>query len=85
MKNVIIQKDQYIDNSVRVNYYEKDFSFKRKKLIIDDETEELLENEVTLTKNRLLFCERLVWIDNEQELDNLIEQHRKEWELKINS
>ncbi len=85
MKKVIITKDEYIDNSVRVSYSIKGITVKKPSFKIDEETNELVKTETSLTKNMLLLCERLEWKNNENELDSIIEQHRKEWELKINS
>jgi hypothetical protein len=76
MKNIFITKDSYINNSVRVNYFQKncirkmkfpEFNQEKKKIQIIDREE---------TYDKLLFCERLTWVENESELESVI-QHKK--------
>jgi hypothetical protein len=85
MKTVITLKDEYIDNSVRVNYFEKDFILKQTINTINENTGRLEKAEKIEKINKLLFCERLIWSNNESELDSIIVEHRQEWETKINS
>ena len=76
MKNIFITKDAYIDNSVRVNYFEKDYIRKIKTPQFNQETKkiEIIEREETYDK--LLLCERLTWNENESELDSVIQDKK---------
>jgi len=76
MKNIFITKDSYIDNSVRVNYFQKDFIKKMKFPQFNQEKKklEILEREETYDK--LLFCERLTWSENESELESVIQDKK---------
>jgi len=80
MKNILVTKDAYINNSVRVNYFEKDsirkiklpeFNQEKKKLEIIDREE---------TYDKLLFCERLTWVENESELEGVIQDKKAQLE-----
>ena len=73
MKNIFITKDSYIDNSVRVNYFEKDFIKKMKFPQFNEETKTLEIVERQETYDKLLFCERLTWNENESELEGVIQ------------
>jgi hypothetical protein len=84
MKNVFVAKDAYIDNTVRVNYWEKDRVIKRKTLEFNNETKKLETKEVEEIKDSLLFCERLGWENEEAEIDQLIEKNRLNYLEKIN-
>ena len=76
MKNIFTTKDSYIDNSVRVNYFQKDFIKKMKFPQFNQEKKklEILEREETYDK--LLFCERLTWSENESELESVIQDKK---------
>ena len=80
MKNIFITKDSYIDNSVRVNYFQKDFIKKIKFPQFNEETKkiEIIENQEIYDK--LLFCERLTWIENESELEGVIQDKKAQLE-----
>ena len=82
-------KDAYIGQSVRVNYWDptaKRFERRMRNLstlvLADGEfprPEDLFE-EVEVTYENLLFCERLTWTADEAELDARIEAKRAELE-----
>ena len=80
MKNIFITKDSYIDNSVRVNYFQKDFIKKIKIPQFNEETKkiEIIENQEIYDK--LLFCERLSWNQNESELEGVIQDKKAQLE-----
>lgn len=78
MKNIFITKDAYIDNSVRINYFEKDSIRKIKIPQFNQEMKKIETIEREEIYNKLLFCERLSWIENESELDSVI-QDKKEY------
>lgn len=78
MKNIFITKDAYIDNSVRVNYFEKDSIRKIKTPQFNQETNKIEIVEIEEIYDKLLFCERLTWSGNESELDSVIENKRIE-------
>jgi hypothetical protein len=84
MKNVFVTKDAYIDNTVRVNYWEKDRVVKRKTLEFNEETKKIETKEIEEIQDHLLFCERLNWVAEETELDAQIESTRLLLENKIN-
>lgn len=84
MKQVYRTKDAYQDNSVRVNYFEKDAVREFKRPQWNEETEQMEIITVQETYENLLFCERLFWETSETELDEQIEQSRQAWEAKIN-
>ena len=85
MKQVYITKDAYLDNSMRVNYFEKDAIRTYKVSKFDEETLQMIEETIEENYDNLLFCERLFWENNETDLDQQIEQTRQEWEEKINN
>jgi hypothetical protein len=76
MKNIFITKDAYVDNSVRVNYFEKDSINKIKFPQFDQETKKLEIVEREETYDKLLFCERLTWVENESELEGVIQDKK---------
>jgi hypothetical protein len=80
MKNIFIIKDSYIDNSVRVNYFEKDFIRKIKFHQFNQGTKKLEIIEREETYDKLLFCERLIWIENESELEGVIQDKKTQLE-----
>jgi hypothetical protein len=84
MKQVYITKDAYQDNSVRVNYFEKDVVRIYKRPEWNDETKKIEEKETQEIYDNLLFCERLFWEIDEIELNEQIEQTKHHWESKIN-
>jgi len=94
MKTVTITKDAYIDNSVRVNYFDKNATRKERRIkpyetltfSVSGEfpkPEDMFE-EVEVVYDNLLFCERLTWSKKEKELDKQIEAKRLEFEKSIN-
>lgn len=85
MKQVYITKDAYQDNSVRVNYFEKDAIREFKRLEWNEETKQIEEKITEEIYDNLLFCERLLWENDETELEERIEQNRQAWEVKINN
>jgi len=76
MKNIFITKDSYINNSVRVNYFQKDFIKKIKIPQFNEETKKLEIVEREETYDKLLFCERLTWVENESELEGVIQDKK---------
>jgi hypothetical protein len=76
MKNIFITKDAYIDNSVRVNYFGKDSIKKMKLPQFNQETKKLEIIERQETYDKLLFCERLIWNENESELEGVIQDKK---------
>ena len=80
MKNIFITKDSYIDNSVRVNYFQKDSIRKIKFPQFNEETKKLEIVERQETYDKLLFCERLTWIENESELEGVIQDKKAQLE-----
>jgi hypothetical protein len=94
MKTVTITKDAYIDNSVRVNYFDKNATRKERRMkevssfvfSLSGELpkpEDMFE-EVEVAYENLLFCERLKWTNEESELDEQIEAKRLEFENGLN-
>ena len=94
MKTITITKDAYIDNSVRINYFDKNATRKERRIKPYDtltfsvsgefpKPEDMFE-EVEVTYENLLFCERLKWDKDESELDEQIENKRLEFEKSIN-
>ena len=80
MKNIFITKDSYIDNSVRVNYFQKDCIRKIKTPQFDQETKKIEIRESQETYDKLLFCERLTWNENESELEGVIQNKKTQLE-----
>jgi hypothetical protein len=80
MKNIFITKDSYIDNSVRVNYFEKDYIRKMKLPHFNQKTKKLEIVERQETYDKLLFCERLTWNENEHELEGVIQDKKTQLE-----
>jgi hypothetical protein len=85
MKQVYTIKDTYQDNSVRVNYFEKDVVREFKRTQWNEETKKIETITVQEIYDNLLFCERLFWETNESELDVSIENTRSAWEERINN
>jgi len=85
MKQVYTIKDAYKDNSVRVNYFEKDAAKEFKRPQWNEETKQTEIITVEKIYDNLLFCERLFWETDEIELDDKINQTRQQWEERINS
>jgi hypothetical protein len=94
MKTVTVIKDAYIDNSVRVNYFDKNATRKEKKIknlttfvptVSGEEYPDLNDilEEVEVTYDKLLFCVRLKWTNEESELDEQIEAKKLELEANI--
>lgn len=100
MKTVTVTKDAYIDNSVRVNYFDPMATRKENRMKplvalafslsgspslsgVNIPQQDLFE-EVDITYENLLFCERLKWDKEESELDEQIENKRLEFERQIN-
>ena len=84
MKQVYTTKDAYQDNSVRVNYFEKDAVRIYKYPEWNEETQKIEQKEIEEIYDELLFCERLFWETSETELDANIENTRNNWEERIN-
>jgi hypothetical protein len=82
MKNIFITKDSYINNSFRVNYFQKDCIRKMKLPEFDQETKKLEIVEREETYDKLLFCERLTWNENESELEGVIQDKKTQLENK---
>ena len=80
MKNIFITKDSYVDNSVRVNYFQKNFIKKMKFPEFDQETKKVKIVEHQETYDKLLFCERLTWNENESELESVIQDKKAYFE-----
>jgi len=85
MKQVYTTKDAYQDNSLRVNYFEKNAMREFKQPQWNEETKKMEMITVQETYDNLLFCERLFWENNETELDNQIEENRQKLEERINN
>lgn len=85
MKTVIIKKDEYIDNSVRVSFYEKDALIKVKTLEYDEKLNKAKIINKTIKQDNLLYCTRLEWNTDEFELSKQIEELKHRWEIEINS
>jgi len=85
MKQVYTIKDSYQDNSVRVNYFEKDARRTYKIPKFNEETLQIDQETIEEYYDNLLFCERLFWNTNEIELEEQIENTRQYWEEKINT
>jgi len=85
MKTVYYTKDAYQDNTFRVNYFEKDAIKKNIIFTIKDETGEVIQTLEESYYDKLLFCHRLEWTINENELDIYIEEVRIYWENRINT
>lgn len=85
MKTVYYTKDAYQNNTMRVNYFEKD-AIKRNITFQYNEETELTEQVIEEQYwNCLLFCQRLEWVNDETELDDYIEEVRLYWENRINT
>ncbi len=80
MKNIFITKDAYVDNSVRVNYFEKESIRKIKFPQFNQEKKKLEIVEREETYDKLLFCERLTWNENESELEGVIQDKKAQLE-----
>lgn len=85
MKQVYTTKDAYQDNSVRVNYFEKDALREFKRPQWNEETQQMETITVQEIYDHLLFCERLFWELNEAELNEQIEQSRQALEERVNN
>jgi hypothetical protein len=85
MKQVYVTKDAYQDNSVRVNYFEKDVVRIIKKLEWNEEAQKIEEKNIEEIYDELLFCERLFWETSEAELDINIDNTRNNYEKRINT
>jgi len=85
MKTVYYTKDAYQNNSVRINYFEKDAIKKNITFEYNEETNETVQKTEENYYDKLLFCQRLEWSNNENELDSYIEEVRQYWEARINT
>jgi hypothetical protein len=98
MKKVIITKDEYTENTVRVNYFEQNATRKEKKLkgattftfylsgeigSPEDLFPDMFEEIETVYEN-LLFSERFKWKNDESELNQEIENRRLQFEEYLN-
>jgi len=87
MKTVTVTKDAYIGNSVRVNYFDENAKRKEERLredfsFTDTDKNEYAYEEIEIIYTELLFCERLEWVNDENELNPQIETKRLELEKK---
>ena len=85
MKTIYFTKDNYQNNSVRVSYFEKDAIKKNIDFLFNEETnttEQIIKEQYY---DKLLFCHRIEWIEEEIELDNYIQEVRQYWENRINT
>jgi hypothetical protein len=80
MKNILVTKDAYINNSVRVNYFQKDCIRKMKLPEFNQEKKKVQIIDREETYNKLLFCERLTWVENESELEGVIQDKKTQLE-----
>ena len=80
MKNIFVTKDSYINNSVRANYFQKDSIKKIKFPEFDQETKKVKIVEHQEIYDKLLFCERLTWNENESELEGVIQDKKAQLE-----
>jgi hypothetical protein len=80
MKNILVTKDSYINNSVRVNYFQKDCIRKMKLPEFNQEKKKIQIIDREETYNKLLFCERLTWVENESELESVIQDKKAQLE-----
>lgn len=85
MKTVFIKKDSFENNSFRVSYFEKDAVQEFKVYKTNPQTYKIEEEVNKETYNKLLFCHRLEFTNNANELDSYIEEMRQYWENRINS
>jgi hypothetical protein len=85
MKHVFFIKGDYKDNSVRVSYFEKDAIKNVKHIQANNETGEIETILKEQKYDKHLFCQRLEWELQEEELDSYIEEVRVYWEERINS
>ena len=85
MKQVYTTKDAYQNNSVRINYFEKDAVREFKRPQWNEETKKMETIATEEVYENLLFCERLFWEVEETELDVRIEDSRQIWEERVNS
>ena len=80
MKNIFVTKDSYINNSVRANYFQKDSIKKIKFSQFNQETKKIEIKERQEIYDKLLFCERLTWNENESELEGVIQDKKAQLE-----
>lgn len=85
MKTVYCIKDTYQNNTFRVSYFENNVSRKIDTFKFDEETQEIINITKEQYYDKLLFCQRLEWNINENELDDYIEEVRLYWENRINT
>lgn len=85
MKTVYCIKDTHQNNTFRVSYFEKDTFKKIDSFEFDEETQEIIKITKQQYYDKLLFCQRLEWNINENELDDYIEEVRLYWENRINT
>ena len=85
MKTVYYTKDAYQEKSFRVNYFEKNAIKTQIAFRLNEETQEIEQIFEEVFYDKLLFCQRLEWVNNETELDDYIEEVRQYWENRINT
>jgi hypothetical protein len=85
MKTVYITKDSYQDNTVRVNFFEKNATKENTKPVINEKTGIINIIKIKEIYDKLLHCKRYEWVEDEQEIDEQIELERLSWENRINS
>lgn len=84
MKIIYYTKDSYKDNTVRVSYFEKDAQKYNFVLEFNEELQDFVQVKKEEYYDKLLFCQRLEWVNNENELDSYIDEVRLYWETRIN-
>jgi len=84
MKTVYYIKDSYQNNSFRVSYYEKNSIKKNISFDYNEKTGDVIQTIKEVLYDKLVFCQRLEWSNNENELDSYIEEVRLYWENRIN-
>ena len=85
MKTVYYTKDTYQNNTFRISYFEKDAIKKNIVFNYNEETNEIVQEIEENYYDNLLFCQRLEWTTNENELNSYIEEVRQYWENRINT
>jgi len=85
MKTVIVTKDEYVDKTVRVNFFEEGVKVKNKVCQFNEKTKKIETVYISNTENKLLHCVRLEWSNNESELNEDIKLIKDKLELQINN
>jgi len=85
MKTVSIKKDDYSKNTVRVSVLENNATTEVKTRIYNELTKKVETKIELIPFENLLYCVRLEWNNNENELDVYINELKQYWEIQINS